>query len=152
MPAAGQRIKALDFTDEVQDIENTSYTTTSTSFSETGTGFTPCGVSFVAPTSGKEKIDFGAEMANSVAAAATEVTPIVREGDVVGSGTTVVAASSDNKIRFTAPANNSIGRQGATYLAEGLTPGAAYNATLASRVSGSTGTIDSRYVICSPGT
>lgn len=153
MPLAGQRIKALDFTDGVNDTEDAEYTLNITAFGVATTGgtYVECGTSFLAPTSGKVMITVNARCGNNTGTAGTEVAPVVREGGTVGAGTVVLAGSSANAARHatgTAIAQGT--RCGVSVPLAGLTPGSTYNVRLEHRVSGGSGTISSRTVTVDP--
>lgn len=142
---AGQELTALHFPPLETDTQDDSYTFTNTSFGVTTTGgtYNTCGVAFVAGTSGKAVILYGANLDNSGAAAATNVAPHVRTGTTIGSGTDVFAAVLNNCVR-------NIGTDDRTYgnnlTLTGLTPGSDYNVRLEHRVSGGTGTVQYRHV------
>lgn len=144
MPNAGDIIKALDFTDtELGEQLGSAGTTTSTSYTATLTGATTAQVAFVAPTSGKVKIDWRATLANS-GANATLASVEVREGSVLGSGTAVVNGADSRSIRN--DGTTTIGAS-ASRIVAGLTPGASYNAQIVFRVTGGTGTFSALIII-----
>jgi hypothetical protein len=146
---AGHRLTTLDFLPAVEDTQNGLFSFDSTVFgvdADSGT-YVECGAPFTAPTSGAVKIDYAADLDNSVGTASTNLAPVVRTGAVVGSGSTILAASLDICIRNVGTDNR---RYSASLLLEGLTVGAAYNVRLEHRVSGSTGTIQQRNVVVVP--
>lgn len=149
MPLAGQRIRALDFTDGVDNTQADIFTFNSTTFgtdNDSGT-YVDCGEAFLAPTSGKVVIAFSADIDNDTAGATTSVAPAIREGGTVGSGATVLAASLDNQIRNVGTDNIQVGR---TLPVAGLTPGDTYNVRLEHRVSSGIGTLLRRNVSVDP--
>jgi len=151
---AGQKLTALHFPPTVSNTQTGTYTCTNTTFGvgTTGGTYVDCGVAFIAPITGRVRIDWSGQLANSIASAATELSPYVRTGGTVGAGTDVVTSSINNKLRSTAVANNSIEHLGASLYVSGLTSGSTYNVRLDHRVSGNTGSIASRTVTVSPAT
>jgi hypothetical protein len=150
--AAGHKLTTLDFLPTVSDTEADGFTFNATTFGEdvdSGT-YVVCGVSFVAPYSGRVIIHTVARVGNNTAGAGTEVAPVVRTDGVVGSGTTIVAASSDNAVRSAGTTSTTQMRAGSPLLVPGLTPGDTYNVRLEHRVSGGIGTVGLRHVVVSP--
>jgi hypothetical protein len=147
---AGSTVNALDTPPTVQDAEAASYTFTNTTFGVATTGgtYADCGVAFVAPTTGRVKIDWSAQLDNGTAGIAAIVAPVVRTGGTVGSGTVIHAASLDEMLQVV---GTSAHRNGTAILVESLTPGDTYNVRLEHRVgSASTGTAQRRIVIVAP--
>jgi hypothetical protein len=126
----------------VSNVDTVSRTTTSGVFTTTLTPANICGVAFRAPTSGKVLILWVSELTNT-GANFTLVSPEIREGVTVGSGTIVLAASTDRTIRNDSTTNH---RYGASYLHSGLTPGADYNVALNHQVAAGTGAFVRREV------
>lgn len=147
--AAGTTVLGNDTPPTVTDTEAGSYTCTNTTFGvgTTGGTYADCGVAFVAPTTGRVKIDHSGWQSNS-AANFTMTAPVVRQGSTVGSGTVVLAASDDNTVAVAG--GGAQYRNGTSILVTGLTPGSAYNVRIEHRVSGGTGTIQRRNVIVTP--
>lgn len=137
MVAAGQRVRAVDFTQAVTDTQSTSGTTTSTSFTETLTNGTACGVVFVAPTSGSVMVVNSAQMDNDSSGGFTFLGFIVRTGSTIGSGSTVLDADFARSLMVVGTADIQASR---SVVVTGLTPGATYNVRQAFRVSAGTGT------------
>lgn len=150
--AAGHRLTTLDFLPRESDEQTGSFTFNGTTFgidADTGS-YVDCGVAFVAPYSGRVTIEFGAEMHNGTATASVNVAPVVREGGVVGSGTTTVAADAKNAVRNVGNVNNSGFRYGVPVPVDGLVPGDTYNVRLEHRVNTGTGNISNRVVVVRP--
>jgi hypothetical protein len=148
---AGQTLTDLHFPPTTDDREVGSYTITTTTFGVGTTGgvYADCGVAFTAPITGKVDLEYGGQMSNSTTNA-TIITPVVRLGATIGSGTTIVAATDDNNVQVTGTSSQ---RRGASLLLQGLTPGTVYNVRLEHRVSlASTGTLQRRYVTATPRT
>jgi hypothetical protein len=148
MVAAGHRFSTLDFLPVVTDTQDDLFTYDSGTFgvdADSGT-YVTCGVAFTAPRSGMVKIDFAASLDHSTTAS-TEVCPVVRTGSVVGSGSTVVAASSAIAIRNVGTDDR---RFGSHIVVEGLTPGDPYNVQLEHRTSGASGSVQRRIVTVTP--
>lgn len=122
-------------TSTVTVTDATARTTTSTSFTATISGSTPeMGVAFIAPTSGKVLIIWTAGMSNGSPPNISQISPQVRTGSTVNSGTIILAADA---ARSTLTTTSS--RHAGNYVLTGLTPGANYNVTMLHR-SFTTGT------------
>lgn len=146
---AGHRLTTLDFLPVETDTQDGLFTYDSGTFgvdADSGT-YVTCGVAFLAPTSGKVKIDFAASLDHSGGTSSTEVCPVVRTGSTVGSGSTVVAASSANAVRNEGTSDR---RYDSHIVVEGLTPGDAYNVRLEHRTSGADATVQRRIVTVTP--
>lgn len=145
---AGSTVQALDTPPTVADDDNQSYTFTNTSFGVTTTGgtYVDVGAAFVAPTTGRVAIHYGARMVNSTTGS-TIISPHIRTGTTVGSGTDVDVADLDFSIAV--QGTNTLQFGAARYL-EGLTAGSDYNVRLEHRVTSGTGTALRRYVIVTP--
>jgi hypothetical protein len=147
MPTAGQKLRAIDFTDAASNEQNAD----ETGFSNTtyGGGANTCGVAFVAPTSGRVKVEVYAYFESNGAQQAY-VSAAVRQGGVIGSGT-VVEAASDTRCLTSQTAGDD--RAGVVYrYISGLTPGNTYNARAEHRVDsgGGTGDIFNRTILVTP--
>lgn len=148
---AGQTLTPLHFTPTVEDVQADLFSFDATVFgvdADSGT-YNDCAVVFMAPFTGRVKIDLAADLDNSISTASTNVAPVVRTGSVIGSGSTVLAALADNQVRNVGTDNR---RYGTSVLLSGLTPGDLYNCRLEHRVSGNTGTVQQRQLIVSPAT
>lgn len=145
---AGSTVNALDTPPTVADFELDSFNFTHTTYAITGE-IASCGIAFVAPTTGRSTLDYSCNIQNSTTAT-TAMTPVVREGGTVGSGTTFLAASDDNALVINSLTNTSAA--GRRLLITGLTVGATYNVRLEHRVSAGTGTLARRAVTVSPAT
>ncbi len=146
---AGSTVRAIDTPPTVADFQPDGFTFDSTTFgidADTGT-YADCGVAFVAPTTGRVLIHYAAGIASTTGV--TMVSPVVRTGGTVGSGSTVVAASSDDQISHR---SSPVDRFGATTLVTGLTAGDTYNVRLEHFTSSGTGTLQRRSVIVQPAT
>lgn len=149
MVAAGHRFTTLDFLSAVGDTQDDSFSFDSTTFgvdADSGT-YVTCGVAFTGPASQAVVLLYNANLDNGTALAATNVAPVVRDGSVVGSGSTILAASLNIALRNVGTEDR---RFGAHYFLEGLTTGDAYNVRLEHRVSGNTGTVSFRNVTVVP--
>lgn len=145
---AGQTLTALHFPPSVFDVENDAFNFTATTFGVTSTSGTyiDCGVAFVAPMSGRVNIIYNAQSSNTTGVS-TFVSPVIREGATIGSGTVVSAASDDDAIIVQSSNEH---RSGASRLVSGLTAGSTYNVRLEHRVSGGTGIVRRRTVTVEP--
>lgn len=147
MFAAGQPLVASDL--NLQDVSNadaTLRTTTSTAYTSTLTAPNICGVAFTAPPSGKVKIHFDVDSANS-GNNFTGTSPEVRQGSTVGSGTVFQAAADSTSV---STGSTTFESQGRMTLVTGLTPGTVYNVALCHRVVAGTGSFDRREVTVAP--
>lgn len=132
--------------DAVSSTQNGTYTFTNTSFGVAGSGgYVDCGVAFVAPPSGRVRLDWAGWISNSSSSFAI-ISPVTRNGAVVGSGTVFKAADDDYSISQ----GNEAGRVGAHDFLSGLTPGNSYNVRLEHRVPANTGTALRRIVTVTP--
>lgn len=146
---AGTKVLAQDTPPTEADYEAGSYTFTNTSFGVTTTGgtYADCGTAFIAPTSGRVLINFAAQLSHSGTGSAI-ISPVIREGSTVGSGTVFQAASDDTMIQTV---GSNAHRHGAAILVEGLTPGDTYNVRLEHKMfSAGTATAVRRQVIVQP--
>jgi hypothetical protein len=139
MVAAGAPTESLNLQKPVTDVETGSIDFTITSFGVAVTAgtYNDCAVPFVAGTEGVAKIDFNATLDNS-GANFTSVSPALRTGSVIGSGTVIQAASDDEAI---ANQGSDARRFGGHTTVTGLTPGASYHARLEHKTSAGTGTM-----------
>jgi hypothetical protein len=126
----------------VTDVQDAVSTTTSGGYTAALTGGQACGVAFVAPASGKVVIHYISVIINNTTGASTFVTPRVKTGSVIGSGTDVVAAADENSLSTATLATtvNTGPRYGGHITVTGLTVGSSYNVQLLHRVSAGTGT------------
>lgn len=144
------RVDALESqvsTASVTVTDATPRTTTSTSFTATISGSTPeMGVAFTAPTSGKVQIIWTAGMSNGSSPNIAQISPQVRTGSTVNSGTIVLAADA---ARSTLTTTSS--RHAGVYVLTGLTPGNSYNATMLHRsFTAGTSSFDNRELTVVP--
>jgi len=148
---AGTTVNALDTPPTVADSVATGFTFTHTTYAITGETDT-VGVAFMACTTGRANLDYSCSLTNS-SVDATFMTPVVREGTTVGSGTSFLAASDDNAVvAEPGTASTDVTFGGRRFLLTGLTPGSSYNVRMEHRVAGSTGTLARRAVTVSPAT
>jgi hypothetical protein len=93
-------------------------------------GAVTVGCVFMAPTSGSVTIAFYARFSlNTSSASRILVTPEVRTGAVLGSGTAFMTAGDDNALETGQTATTRVGASG-VIVVSGLTPGSTYNVTL----------------------
>jgi hypothetical protein len=146
---AGSLIRALDTPPTVTSEVPDTFNFTNTAYATTGQAGGNCGVAFMAPTTGRVLLKYGAQIING-ATPSSIVAPVIREGGTVGSGTSVLAAADDNAVSAVGATGGSRFRE---KLVTGLTPGATYNVRLEHRVSSaSTGSVLRRVVIVAPST
>src|SRR5262245_11900447 len=103
---AGTTVNALDTPPTVNDLETGVFTFTITTYGVATSGgtYADCGVAFVGPTSGRVVLKWRSTLTNSGAAIGTLISPVVRTGGTVGTGTVVAAASDDVAIQNTGTA------------------------------------------------
>jgi len=141
MPAAGQKIKALDFSATVSAVDNTTLTNVSTTL---GAGSPVVAVTFVAPTSGKVAIHLSGNGRCTGSLQATIFDIEVYLG-TSASGTLIVATGSST-YRVVVVAAGSAGSTfghnfGKTSYLSGLTAGSTYYARVM-HASSNTATCD----------
>lgn len=137
------RLDDLESLTTVADTQNTNGTTTSVTYTSTLTGGTACGIAFVAPPSGKVKIENNCRIFNS-GANHSLCSIHVRNGSTIGSGTDVLAAADAQAIAYFG-ANDD--RRGGSTLVTGLTPGNSYNVQQEFKVTGGTGNFSNKHLI-----
>ena len=142
--AAGWADSSLAAT--VNNVQITTGTTTSGTYTPTLTSGTTCSLVFTAPSTGKVVIHNVLESLNS-GTGWTKCTIEVRTGNVIGSGTAIVAANDDDSHGTTG--NNSV-RAGVTKLVSGLTPGTQYNVRQLFKIQSGTGTFLRKELIVEP--
>jgi hypothetical protein len=132
----------------VSDTQNTIGTTTSGSYTAalSGAGAATCSKVFTAPASGQVIITHSLETACAPTTDLALCSIEVKTGNVIGSGTTVLAAAHDNAVY-----SGNTRRGGSSKLLTGLTPGSQYNVRLLYAVTGGTGTYVSKHLIVTPG-
>lgn len=141
----GTDVSPLDTPPAAGDEETGQFTFNATTYgvdNDSGT-YADCGTSFLAPTTGRIVILYAAQLDNDTAAQGTSLTPVVRTGGTVGSGSSVLAAS--DVYRLLNIGTDAGAWSGFTYVT-GLTAGATYNVRLEHKVSGGIGTILNRRV------
>lgn len=145
---AGWETMAAPIRPTVVDRQGGQYTANITSFgvATTGGSYAACGTPFVAPSSGRLLLHFSGVTLNSTTAD-TLISPVVRSGGTVGSGSVILAGDDNISVRSVSAA-----RSGATHLMSGLVGGSTYNVRLEHRVTGGVGTFSSRAVIAQPTT
>ena len=124
----------------VQSTLTDSGTVSSATYTDTRAGAAICGLTFVAPASGKVKIDWSAQMVTDTPASHFELCSWeMRLGSTIGSGTLVIGATDDWAFGTTATATTDNRYRGHdSYLQTGLTPGTTYNLRLMYRCRSST--------------
>ena len=125
-------------------------TTTSTSYISTDASALLVGTSFIVPASGKVKIEWGGEIANS-AGSFTLVSYQIAEGLTVDAGGSVVSAGDSDTARndgaSVVRSTNFVIFDAADY---SIIPGTALNVALYHRVGAGTGTVSRRRVSAVP--
>lgn len=161
MPRAGQRLMTLDRPAVVEDFQNDAYEINSTgdwgagSLVVSGT-YNDCAVTFTAPTSGTVECDFAGFLGKGGTGVSTvRVTPEVREGSTVGSGTVVHGPDFQRDIAATADGTGDNSSDNLSlsnsFLLSGLVAGQVYNARLLHRgSSGTNGLIKGRRLTVRP--
>jgi hypothetical protein len=135
----------------VEAFDSTNPTFTDTSF---GTSGTVLGVVFIAPPSGQVEILLEGWLAtfSTGLGVASLMTPQVREGNVINSGTIVSAPADQN-------AGMSLNDRASTFdyrfvtvvtSVTGLTPGASYNAVFMQKTAGTNAAVNRRRIIVTP--
>ncbi len=149
--APGSKVTGLDTPPTVKNVQADFYQVTITTYGVTASGgtYADCAIAFIAPTSGRVKVDYGAAVVNDTVGAFTIISPVVREGDVIGSGAEVFSATDNEAVYNFGTSTISAGR---CLLVEGLTPGDPYNVRLEHKVGSNTGTIGRRSVVVTPAT
>jgi hypothetical protein len=104
------------------------------------------GVTFVVPQSGQVRVDWMANLDNTLTTATTFVSPQLNAGNVIGAGATITASS--DSIAISNFGQSAIG-VGGFYIYTGLTPGADVNAFLQYRVDGGAGALSQRKIALS---
>lgn len=134
----------------VSNVQNSLFQFTATSFGVTTTGgtYADCGEVFVAPWSGRVLISWSASQTSSTTGVIF-ISPVVRTGGTVGSGTVVLAASDDIAV---VNAGTTSQRAGCQHLLTGLTNGTTYNVRLEHRTNTGTANASSRSVAVIPTT
>lgn len=125
MVAAGQKIRALDFTETVQASDTTAHLNISTTPS---LGSPEVGVTFTAPTSGKVLVTISGSVGESGGTVVAGVLDY-RVYENNSSGAIVFALGSlIRRVIITSPASNQAQELSRTSLLTGLTPGGVYYA------------------------
>lgn len=144
MPGAGSIIAAADTPAAVSDSDSTDELgATNTSYA---TGATTVGMSFVAPTSTKVMIIWGARIEANTATRSALVSIQVATGASIGAGSVVSAANDDSAIE-TPQDGGSAGALTRLQCSRhrsvtGLTPGSAYNVVVMHKILGGAGNVD----------
>lgn len=149
---AGHTLNELDFLPTLSDDQPDAFSFDATTYgvdADSGT-YVTCGLAFRAPNSGTVIMHYTARMSNNVDGNVCLMTPVVRTGSVVGSGSSVLAANDENAVRIQSANAGGQSRSGSHVLVEGLTPGDQYNVRLEHRVGANTGTIAHRRVTVVP--
>lgn len=125
-------------------------TTGSTSFTNTLTTSGIHGVAFIAPASGRVRVEGRATGRHGTVNSYTHLDYEVRQGGTPGSGTLVRASDADTSSVYFSPVAASQGGLNVGGMVTGLTPGDTYNASLTYRVDAGTGTYLRRYIAVYP--
>lgn len=149
-PLGNYAIADLSTATAEYDFSDTDDSTTSTTYVSTGADAILVGTSFVVPASGKVKIDWSGECANS-AGSFTLISPQVAEGPTVDAGSTLLPASDTD----TARADTTAVVRSTSFLVfdasdYAVSPGTTLNVALYHRVGAGTGTISRRRVSVVP--
>ena len=147
--SAGTTVYGEDTPPTVGDEEAGQFTFNATTYGmdvDSGTG-NDCGVAFIAPTTGRVRIDYAAQLDNDTALQGTSLAPVVRQGGTVGTGVSVLAASDVYRLLNI---GTDAGAWGSFCLVTGLVAGDTYNVRLEHKVSGGIGTILNRRVAVNP--
>lgn len=117
-------------------------------------GGTVVGTTFVCPASGVVKVDWSGQLQQNINAQATFLSPEMRTGSTIGSGTLVGTVANSDRAIITGKAVNASApaliNAGNWAIYTGLTPGATYNVRLMHCVDGGSGTIAFRQVLVQP--
>jgi hypothetical protein len=131
--ASLEKLRASELNDVVADYEADLEATDETGF--TSTTFTPganvCGTTFVAPASGAVVVFAYSRLESNTAGVRATMSLAVRAGAVIGSGTSVSAASNNKSLQTPTDASGGGNQRTAGTIFEivsGLTPGDTYNA------------------------
>lgn len=132
--------------DEYDEL-HTIFNSTSTTY--TATGATVLGTVFRMPMMGAVEICCSARVGNNTLNVSSYVSPQIREGNVLGSGTTVLTTSDDYSCEYNGVANGAVTASN-SFRFEG-TPGEEYNVRLLHRVgAASTGSFGRRKITIRP--
>lgn len=144
---AGQRITAGMFTGTKSATQDASSTFSSTSYTESpGSNAFPS-TTFVAPTSGEVIVSHSAWLEND-STGRTYLSWIIRNGGVVGSGTTFLDGGDERSLvnGLSSPDD----RDGVSYHVTGLTAGNTYNIRLKGKVTANNGQAFWQHLIVKP--
>lgn len=119
---------------------------TSTSYAA---GANVCGIDFIAPTTGRVLVIWGAEIDNDTAGVVSALSFELRTGSSVGSGSVVASYEAQDEWTLAHRGQNQYSA-GVERPVEGLTPGSAYNVRTMHRVTGGTGSFIRREIIVQP--
>lgn len=124
--------------------------TNSTSFTNSLTTTGTHGVMFIAPPSGRVKVEGRATGRHPTVNAYTHLDWEIRTGAITGSGTLVRTAAASTSSVHLSPISNGQGSMVVGGIETGLIPGGIYNACLAYRVDAGTGEFFRRYIAVYP--
>lgn len=124
--------------------------TNSTSFTNTLTATGTHGVMFIAPPSGRVKVEGRATGRHPTVNAYTHLDWEIRTGAITGSGSVVRASSAATESVHLSPISNGQGSMVVGGIEDGLTPGGIYNTCLAYKVDAGTGEYFRRYISVYP--
>jgi hypothetical protein len=139
----------------VQNTQSSLYSATNNTYgTQSSSGsYTHCAVVFTAPETGRVIIQWSGGVRNiaSGSSPVAYLSPEVRAGGTVGSGTVVLGSNDARSVR-TNLAGSATVRAGAAHLLAGLVPGNSYNARILHRVTSQTGEFFQRGLIVAPAT
>lgn len=145
MPAGGDIILAehVTYPPPQQMLDGTNQTGINSATAATGSPV--CGVAFVAPPSGRVGIHLLAnvQVTAGTGAPGAQVGVILRTSATLGGGTVVSNGMTEDpgvSMTWVAPTPPFGGKQSASLMITGLTPGASYNAVVYHQTYGGTGT------------
>lgn len=144
-PATGRVVRGLDTPRMAFITGATTGTFTSASFIQ---DTNPVGVVFTAPATGMVIVHHAGRLSNTDAGGFTLQSFAVREGAVLGTGTSALASSDSRSLLVFGTDVVTLGR---SHLVTGLEPGRSYNCTLAHRrVTAGNASIDRRTLLVRP--
>jgi hypothetical protein len=130
---------------------DTGTTTSGTFVTSLSAGTATAGVAFIAPPSGRVLVLCKSAASNNTAGDYSVMDFQVRQGATINSGTVVRATNENTAGVFQSSTANNQGTIVASDLVTGLTPGAAYNVTMAFRQgNGGTASFNRRQAIVTP--
>lgn len=143
----------IQATQTVQSVETALYTASNTTFgtAHVSGSYADCAVVFTAPETGRVLVHWSGAPRNTAASNSpvAYLSPEVRSGGSVGSGSVVLGANDRRSVRSNLAGSHTV-RAGASHLVTGLTPGSTYNARILHRVTSQSGEFFHRGLIVEP--